>query len=87
LSLAVALLHEPLILILDEPTIGIDPLIRAKLWDHLKGLTTQGVTIIITTHYIEDARLADAVGLMRRGMILEEGNFLFLYLFFCFFFV
>jgi ABC-type uncharacterized transport system ATPase subunit len=56
-SLAITLLHKPPLLILDEPTVGVDPVLRAKLWQHLKSLVeTEGVTILITTHYIEEAR-------------------------------
>jgi ABC-type multidrug transport system ATPase subunit len=52
LSLAVALLHNPELLVLDEPTVGVDPLLRLKIWDHLRAIAVTGVTIIITTHYI-----------------------------------
>ena len=72
LSLAVALLHNPKILILDEPTVGVDPLVRARIWAHLKSLSLSGVTIIITTHYVEEARDADTVGIMRDGRLLAQ---------------
>ena len=56
-SFAVAMIHDPQLLILDEPTVGVDPLLRAKLWEHLVTLAREtGVSIIITTHYIEEAR-------------------------------
>jgi huntingtin len=56
-SLAVALLHNPELLILDEPTVGVDPMLRARIWDYLRDITQKtGVTVIITTHYIEEAR-------------------------------
>ncbi|XP_077995446.1 ABC transporter G family member 20-like [Glandiceps talaboti] len=72
-SFAVALLHEPELLILDEPTVGVDPLLREKIWEHLMELTKSGhVTIIITTHYIEEARQAAMVGMMRSGVLLAE---------------
>ncbi|XP_065885768.1 ABC transporter G family member 20-like isoform X2 [Dysidea avara] len=72
-SLAVALLHEPPLLILDEPTVGLDPLLRAKIWGHLLEITSTGnTTIIITTHYIEEARQSHMVGLMRSGRILAQ---------------
>jgi len=73
-SLAVALLHNPSVMILDEPTVGLDPLLRTRIWGHLKEISKSGVTVIITTHYIEEARQADCVGLMRKGRILAEGE-------------
>ena len=72
LSFAVALLHNPKILILDEPTVGVDPVVRARIWSHLQSLTHTGVTIIITTHYIEEARDANMVGIMRNGRLLAQ---------------
>ncbi|CAF3580506.1 unnamed protein product [Rotaria sp. Silwood1] len=72
-SLACALLEQPQLLILDEPTVGVDPLLREKIWSHLINISkTSKTTIIITTHYIEEARKADRVGLMRSGRMLAE---------------
>ncbi|XP_069115666.1 ABC transporter G family member 20-like isoform X2 [Argopecten irradians] len=74
-SFAVALLHEPELLILDEPTVGVDPLLRERIWEHLVKIAGQDglkTTIIITTHYIEEARQANTVGLMRGGRLLAE---------------
>ncbi|KAB0791589.1 hypothetical protein PPYR_03389 [Photinus pyralis] len=72
-SLAVALLHEPELLILDEPTVGVDCTLRELIWEHFKSLTGNGgVTIIITTHYIEEARQANRVGIMRGGCLMAE---------------
>ncbi|XP_050432061.1 ABC transporter G family member 23-like isoform X2 [Adelges cooleyi] len=71
-SLAVALLHNPTLLILDEPTVGLDPILSEKIWLHLSDLSSEGKTIIITTHYIEEARRAHTVGMMRSGLILSE---------------
>merc|ERR1719167_1225323 len=64
LSFAVSLLHNPKLLILDEPTVGVDPLVRERIWSHLIHLSQSGVSIIITTHYIEEARGANTVGFM-----------------------
>ncbi len=72
-SLAVGLLHEPRLLLLDEPTVGVDPELRARIWMHLKEIAANGTTIIITTHYIDEAGQADRVGLMRNGALLAEG--------------
>ena len=72
LSFAVSLIHNPRILILDEPTVGVDPLVRARIWSHLMSLSLSGVTIIITTHYVEEARDANMVGIMRDGRLLAQ---------------
>jgi len=73
ISLAVSLLHDPELIILDEPTVGLDPLLRQKIWNHLLQLAKiSSKTIIITTHYIEEARHASMVGLMRSGKLLAE---------------
>ncbi|CAF1499746.1 unnamed protein product [Adineta steineri] len=72
-SLACALLQQPQLLLLDEPTVGVDPLLREKIWSHLIHISqTSRTTIIITTHYIEEARKANRVGLMRSGRMLAE---------------
>lgn len=63
-SFAVALMHDPELLILDEPTVGVDPLLRQSIWNHLVHITKAGQkTVIITTHYIEEARQAHCVSL------------------------
>lgn len=62
MSLAAALLHDPELLILDEPTVGVDPVLRKNIWDHLVDITSTGNrTVIITTHYIEETRQAHMV--------------------------
>ena len=75
-SLAAALLHQPELLILDEPTVGVDPLLRRCIWNHLLEISRSSsqisTTIVITTHYIEEARQADVVGMMRFGRLLAE---------------
>nr|WAB24462.1 ATP-binding cassette sub-family H member 1 [Henosepilachna vigintioctopunctata] len=72
-SFAVALMHDPELLILDEPTVGVDPLLRQSIWSHLVQITKDGhKTVIITTHYIEEARQAHTIGLMRSGKLLAE---------------
>jgi ABC-2 type transport system ATP-binding protein len=71
LLLARALIHEPKILILDEPTIGLDPEIRKTLWDRILGLKRSGITIILTTHYLDEAEyLADRVCILNHGKVL-----------------
>lgn len=74
-SLAVALIHSPPLLILDEPTVGVDPVLRQNIWDYMNLLTSRHeLTIIITTQYIEEARSADLVSFMRNGKLLMERN-------------
>lgn len=75
LILARALINEPQILILDEPTTGLDPQGRHLIWDKVRRLQRQGVTIVLTTHYMEEAaQLCDRTVIMDNGKIIEEGN-------------
>lgn len=74
LSLAIALLHEPELLILDEPTVGIDPVLRKKIWDAFYQLNEQGTTIIVTTHVMDEAEKCDRLGLMRDGSLIAVGT-------------
>jgi ABC-2 type transport system ATP-binding protein len=69
LSLAISLLHEPEILILDEPTVGIDPVLRKSIWKELMTLRNQGTTIILTTHVMDEADKCDRIGLIRDGRL------------------
>jgi ABC-2 type transport system ATP-binding protein len=72
LMIARALIHEPEVLFLDEPTVGLDPQTRLSLWDILRGLHAEGRTIVMTTHYMEEAdKLCDRVAIMDRGELLE----------------
>lgn len=72
LMIARALLHKPDILLMDEPTVGLDAAVRRKLWDLMKGLNKDGMTVILTTHYIEEAEiLCNRVGFMDNGKIIE----------------
>lgn len=74
-SLACGLLHSPKLLILDEPTVGVDPTLRAKIWHYLIKISSEeGTSVLLTTHYIEEARKAHTVGLMRAGRMLEQGS-------------
>jgi len=75
LLLARALVHEPRLVLLDEPTVGLDPQIRTELWSLIDGLRSRGATILMSTHYIEEAeRLADEVALMSNGRIVARGR-------------
>jgi ABC-2 type transport system ATP-binding protein len=73
-SLACALLHSPTLLLLDEPTVGIDPLLRRVFWDHFRRLRDMGTTILVTTHYIQEAENCDFVSLLREGRLVAEGR-------------
>ena len=74
LSLAGALLHEPEVIVLDEPTVGIDPLLRKRIWDELEKLSQAGVTILMTTHVMDEADKCDRLAMMRNGKIIGEGT-------------
>jgi lipooligosaccharide transport system ATP-binding protein len=75
LLLARGLMHEPDLMLLDEPTVGLDPQIRTQLWSLVDLLRSQGVTILMSTHYIEEAqRLADEVAVMAAGKIIARGK-------------
>jgi lipooligosaccharide transport system ATP-binding protein len=75
LLLARGLVHEPQLLLLDEPTVGLDPQIRTELWSLIDGLRSQGKTILMSTHYIEEAeRLADEVAVMHHGKIIARAT-------------
>jgi ABC-2 type transport system ATP-binding protein len=75
LDLGLALVHSPRLLFLDEPTTGLDPQSRAALWDEVRRLANDGVTVFLTTQYLEEADvLADRVGIIDRGKIVAEGT-------------
>ena len=74
LSLAIALLHEPELLILDEPTVGIDPVLRKSIWEAFDDLKKQGKTLIVTTHVMDEADKCDRLGLMRDGRLIAVGT-------------
>ncbi len=74
LALGCAILHEPPIVFLDEPTSGVDPLSRRAFWDLIYGLSEQGVTIFVTTHYMEEAEYCDRLGLVYRGALVALGT-------------
>lgn len=74
LSLAIALLHDPEMLILDEPTVGIDPVLRKSIWETFYQLNQKGTTIIVTTHVMDEAEKCDRLGLMRDGKLIAVGT-------------
>ena len=74
LSLAIALLHQPELLILDEPTVGIDPVLRRSVWKAFHQLKYEGKTLIVTTHVMDEAEKCDRLGLMREGQLIAVGT-------------
>jgi lipooligosaccharide transport system ATP-binding protein len=74
LLVARGLIHQPRLVLLDEPTVGLDPQVRQELWTLIDGLRASGVTVLMSTHYIEEAeRLADTVAVMSHGQIVAQG--------------
>ena len=74
LAMAAALLHEPEILFLDEPTSGADPLARREFWRRITALSEQGVTVVVTTHFMEEAEYCDRIAIMDAGRLLAQGT-------------
>ncbi|MGZ4312952.1 MAG: ABC transporter ATP-binding protein, partial [Solirubrobacteraceae bacterium] len=75
LLVARGLIHRPRLVLLDEPTVGLDPQVRQELWSLIDGLRADGVTVLMSTHYIEEAeRLADTVAVMSAGQIIAQGT-------------
>lgn len=74
LALACSLMHRPKILFLDEPTSGVDPLTRREFWDHINNLVEGGMTVMITTHFMEEAEYCDRIGLINEGRMIMLGS-------------
>jgi ABC-2 type transport system ATP-binding protein len=74
LSLALTIVHRPRLLLLDEPTVGVDPQLRVQLWDGLRRMTADGATILVSSHVMDEAERCDRLGLMLGGRLLAEGT-------------
>lgn len=74
LALAAALLHGPEILFLDEPTSGVDPLTRREFWTHINGIVLRGVTVLVTTHFMDEAEYCDRIALINQGKMVAVGT-------------
>jgi ABC-2 type transport system ATP-binding protein len=73
-SLACALVHHPDVLLLDEPTVGVDPQLRVQFWEHFRRLNAQGVTLVVSSHVMDEAERCDKLGFIRQGILLAEGT-------------
>jgi len=74
LSLACALVHRPEVLLLDEPTVGVDPQLRVQLWNGFRAMAAGGTTIIVSSHVMDEAERCDRLGMIRAGRLLAEGS-------------
>jgi len=68
------MVHDPDVLFLDEPTVGVDPELRVGFWQNFSDLKSRGKTMVITTHYMDEASRCDVVGMMRQGKLIAEGR-------------
>ena len=74
LALACCVMHEPQLLFLDEPTSGVDPVTRREFWNHINSLTQKGVTVMVTTHFMDEAQYCDRIALVYQGRIIASGT-------------
>lgn len=74
LALACAVMHRPKVLFLDEPTSGVDPITRREFWNHINGLVEKGVTVMVTTHFMDEAEYCDRIGLVYRSKLITTGT-------------
>ena len=74
LALCCAVMHQPPVLFLDEPTSGVDPTTRREFWQHINGLVEKGVTVLVTTHFMEEAEYCDRIALIYRGETIAFGT-------------
>jgi len=73
-SLAATLLHQPRLLLLDEPTVGVDPVLRQEFWAYFRRLASAGTTLLVSSHVMDEASRCDRLGLIRAGVVLAEGS-------------
>ncbi len=74
LALACAVMHEPAVLFLDEPTSGVDPITRREFWTHINGMVERGVTVMVTTHFMDEAEYCDRIALVYHGRVIALGS-------------
>jgi ABC-2 type transport system ATP-binding protein len=73
-SLASVLPHQPDVILLDEPTVGVDPQLRFQFWDHFRAMTGRGITLIVSSHVMDEAERCDRLGFIRSGQLIAEGT-------------
>lgn len=73
-SLATVLAHQPDLVLLDEPTVGVDPQLRVQFWEHFRQLTARGITILVSSHVMDEAERCDRLGFVRGGKLIAEGT-------------
>ncbi|NLF77822.1 MAG: ABC transporter ATP-binding protein [Chloroflexi bacterium] len=74
LSLATVLAHQPDVILLDEPTVGVDPQLRVQFWAHFRAVTERGITLIVSSHVMDEAERCDRLGFVRSGQLIAEGT-------------
>jgi ABC-type multidrug transport system ATPase subunit len=74
LALACAIMHDPAVVFLDEPTSGVDPITRREFWMHINAMVERGVTVMVTTHFLDEAEYCDRIALVYRGRVIAEGS-------------
>lgn len=74
LALSCSVMHHPEVLFLDEPTSGVDPITRREFWNHINGLVEKGITVMVTTHFMDEAEYCDRIGLVYRSKLIEVGT-------------
>ncbi|MDE2463306.1 MAG: ABC transporter ATP-binding protein, partial [Alphaproteobacteria bacterium] len=74
LALACAIMHDPGVLFLDEPTSGVDPLVRREFWTRINAMAADGVTVLVTTHFLEEAEYCDRLGIIYQGKLIASGT-------------
>lgn len=74
LALSCSVMHRPAVLFLDEPTAGVDPITRREFWNHINGLVDKGITVIVTTHFMDEAEFCDRIGLVYQSHLIEMGT-------------
>jgi ABC-2 type transport system ATP-binding protein len=73
-SLASVLAHKPEVILLDEPTVGVDPQLRFQFWDHFRQMTARGISLVVSSHVMDEAERCDRLGFLRQGQLIAEGT-------------